>query len=74
MQSRKPDDKYDVEEIKRKTDMVALVGHYVPLKKRGIHWVGLCPVHGEKTGSFHVTKSKGFAFCYGRNPLFSALR
>ena len=65
MQSRKPDDKYDVEEIKRKTDMVALVGHYVPLKKRGIHWVGLCPVHGEKTGSFHVTKSKGFAFCYG---------
>lgn len=73
MQPHKPDRSYDVEEIKRRTDLVGLVGHYVPLQKRGVDWVGRCPVHGEKTPSFHVTKSKGFAYCYGCGAHFDAV-
>jgi putative DNA primase/helicase len=73
MQPLKPDGQYDLEEIKRNTDMVALVSHYIPLNKRGADWVGLCPVHGEKTPSFHVTKSKGFAYCYGCGAGFDAI-
>lgn len=60
-----PGKKYDPEEIKRTTDIVEVVSHYIPLKKRGADYVGLCPVHEESTPSFHVTRAKAFAFCYG---------
>ncbi|MGH9295132.1 MAG: CHC2 zinc finger domain-containing protein, partial [Acidimicrobiales bacterium] len=32
--------------------MVALVGEYTPLKRVGTRYVGLCPFHSEKSGSF----------------------
>ena len=38
---------------------------YVPLKKAGNTWKGLCPFHGEKTPSFHVNPDKGFFYCFG---------
>jgi DNA primase len=41
------------------------VQEYVPLKKAGNTWKGLCPFHGEKTPSFHVNPDKGFFYCFG---------
>ncbi len=52
-------------EIKRRVDLVRVIGQYVPLKKAGNGWTGLCPFHGEKTPSFHVRPDKGYFKCFG---------
>lgn len=54
-----------VEEIKRKTDIVQVVGSYVVLKKLGRHHKGLCPFHSEKTPSFMVNEEMGLYKCFG---------
>ena len=47
------------------TDIVELIGQSVALKRRGKSFVGLCPFHQEKTGSFHVDPAKQFFHCFG---------
>lgn len=47
------------------TDIVALVGQSVRLKRRGKDFVGLCPFHQEKTPSFTVSPAKQRFYCYG---------
>ena len=54
-----------VEEVRRKTDIVDLIGQYVHLKKKGASYFGLCPFHGEKTPSFSVSPSKQIFYCFG---------
>ena len=46
-------------------DIVELVGRSVALKRRGKDYVGLCPFHQEKTGSFHVSPARQMFYCYG---------
>ncbi|MGD0464143.1 MAG: DNA primase [Tepidisphaeraceae bacterium] len=47
------------------TDIVALIGQSVRLKRRGKDYVGLCPFHQEKTPSFSVSPAKQRFYCYG---------
>lgn len=47
------------------TDIVALIGQTVQLKRRGKDFIGLCPFHQEKTPSFHVSPDRQFFYCYG---------
>ncbi len=54
-----------VEEIRNRTDIVALISSYVNLKKNGANYVGLCPFHNEKTPSFSVSPSKQMYYCFG---------
>jgi len=54
-----------VEEVKRKTDIVGVVSQYVSLKKMGRHHKGLCPFHSEKTPSFMVNEEMGLYKCFG---------
>lgn len=54
-----------VDEIKRKIDIVSIVGSYVVLKKLGRHHKGLCPFHSEKTPSFMVNEEMGLYKCFG---------
>ena len=54
-----------VEEVKKKTDMVTLVGEYVELKKAGRNFKGLCPFHNEKTPSFMVNEELQIFKCFG---------
>jgi len=54
-----------VEEVKSKVDMVQLVTEYVPLKKAGRNFKGLCPFHGEKTPSFMVNPELQIFKCFG---------
>src|SRR6185295_6286771 len=46
-------------------NIVQVVQEYVPLKRVGRTYKGLCPFHGEKTPSFHVDPEKGFFHCFG---------
>ncbi len=54
-----------IDDLRARADIVAVVQDYVPLKKSGATWKGLCPFHGEKTPSFHVNPDKGFFYCFG---------
>jgi DNA primase len=54
-----------ISEIRDRVDMVALVGEYVRLVKRGANHVGLCPFHAEKTPSFNVNGANKFFHCFG---------
>ena len=58
--------KVDFEEIKKTTDLAAVVrAHGVELKKAGRNWKGRCPFHEDKTPSFIVTPEKGLFHCPG---------
>ena len=54
-----------VDDLKSQADIVQVVQDYVPLKKAGTSYKGLCPFHTEKTPSFHVNHDKGFFHCFG---------
>jgi DNA primase len=58
-----PEDK--IEEVRRRTDIVSLIGEYVTLKKAGRNYLGLCPFHREKTPSFTVSPDKQMFYCFG---------
>ncbi|NLO90961.1 MAG: DNA primase [Elusimicrobia bacterium] len=55
-----------IEEIREKTDIVALVKEYVPsLKKAGRTYKARCPFHSERTPSFTVSPDKQMFYCFG---------
>jgi DNA primase len=54
-----------VDDVKAQTDIVAVIGDVVVLKKTGATWKGLCPFHTERTPSFNVNRDKGFFKCFG---------
>jgi DNA primase len=55
----------DVAQVRSATDIVALIGEFTPLKRVGRRWVGLCPFHSEKSGSFSVNGEEGLYYCFG---------
>ena len=54
-----------IEEIREKNDIVDVISSYVSLKKKGNSYFGLCPFHGEKTPSFHVSPDRQMYYCFG---------
>ncbi len=59
-------DRNQVEEIKRKLDIVTLVREFVPtLKKTGRNYFGLCPFHSERSPSFSVNEELQIYKCFG---------
>lgn len=54
-----------IAEIKRRTDLVRVIGQTVKLKKHGFNYLGLCPFHSEQTPSFNVRADKGYFKCFG---------
>jgi DNA primase len=54
-----------LEEIKSRIDIVEFISDYVPLKKSGQNYKGLCPFHSEKTPSFMVSQAKQIFHCFG---------
>lgn len=55
-----------IDEIRERTDLVALMGrHGVVLKKSGRSFKGCCPFHNEKTPSFHVWPETHRFKCFG---------
>ncbi|MDD2779151.1 MAG: DNA primase [Candidatus Methanomethylophilaceae archaeon] len=54
-----------VEQIRNASDIVEVVGGYLPLKRRGREFIALCPFHSEKTPSFNVIPHKQIFYCFG---------
>ncbi len=53
------------EEVRSANDIVDVISGYVRLQKKGSSYVGLCPFHNEKSGSFHVSQNKQLYHCFG---------
>ena len=54
-----------IDEVLAKTDIVELIGIYLPLKKAGRNFKALCPFHAEKTPSFIVSPERQIFKCFG---------
>ena len=55
----------DIVKILEAAQIADVVGAFVPLKKRGANYIGLCPFHNEKTPSFNVNPARGIFKCFG---------
>lgn len=55
----------DIERLRTSVSIVDTVQQYVALKRVGRNWVGLCPFHAEKSGSFNVREEMGRYKCFG---------
>ena len=54
-----------LEEIRRRTDLVQLVGRRVKLVRKGRVMWGCCPFHAEKSPSFKVENERRLYKCFG---------
>ena len=54
-----------LERIRAASDIVDVIGSYLPLKKAGANFTALCPFHKEKTPSFSVNAHKQIFHCFG---------
>ena len=54
-----------LDELYSRTDIVSVVSGYLPLKKDGRRYWGLCPFHNEKTPSFSVNPELNLYYCFG---------
>jgi DNA primase len=54
-----------LERVREASDIAAVVGEYVALRKAGARLSGLCPFHREKTASFYVNPSMQAFHCFG---------
>jgi DNA primase len=56
-----------IDDLRLQANILQVVQEYVPLKRAGNTYKGLCPFHAEKTPSFNVNPEKGFFHCFGCN-------
>src|SRR5437588_1399616 len=54
-----------LEQIRAASDIVDVIGSYLPLKRAGANFVALCPFHKEKTPSFNVNSHRQIFHCFG---------
>jgi DNA primase len=54
-----------IDDLRLQANILQVVQEYVPLKRSGARYTGLCPFHNEKTPSFGVNPEKGFFHCFG---------
>mgnify|MGYP000862246837 CR=1 FL=1 len=54
-----------INDVRHRADIVDVIREYLPLKKQGQNYIGLCPFHAEKTPSFVVSPQKQIYHCFG---------
>ena len=55
----------DVARVRAASDLVAIAGEHIALKRVGRQYQGLCPFHAEKSPSFSVNPALGVYYCFG---------
>ena len=55
----------DIERLREAVSIVDTIQGYVQLRRVGRNWVGLCPFHAEKSGSFNVREETRRYKCFG---------
>ncbi|HVM40503.1 MAG TPA: CHC2 zinc finger domain-containing protein, partial [Acidimicrobiia bacterium] len=55
----------DIERIRATANLVEIAQEVVALKRVGTRYVGLCPFHAEKSGSFSINAEAGLFYCFG---------
>jgi DNA primase len=54
-----------LERIRAASDIIDVIGSYLPLKRAGANFVALCPFHKEKSPSFNVNAHRQIFHCFG---------
>jgi DNA primase len=54
-----------VREVAERISIVEVVSDYLPLRRAGANYLGLCPFHAEKTPSFNVNPAREIFHCFG---------
>ncbi len=54
-----------IEQVTSSSDIVDVIGSYLPLKQAGAVFKALCPFHQEKTPSFNVNPARQRYHCFG---------
>jgi len=58
-------DRQDIDEVRKKVDIVELVSRYVNLKQSGNSYKGVCPFHEDNDPSLTVDPTKKLWHCFG---------
>ena len=53
------------EKVRSENDIVDVVSQYLPLKRSGRNYFGICPFHSEKSPSFSVSPDRQYYHCFG---------
>lgn len=53
-----------INEVRRKNDIVDIIGERIPLEKRGKNYFGVCPFHDDTNPSMSVSKEKQIYTCF----------
>lgn len=53
------------EKVKESSDIVDVISSYVPLKRVGRSYMGVCPFHSDRKPSMSVNPEMGFFNCFG---------
>lgn len=62
-------------ELKSRIDLVDYIGRYTALKKIGKSYLGLCPLHKEKSPSFRVTNDRYYCFgCHAKGDVIQFIQ
>ncbi len=57
--------KKSIEEVKEKANLIEVAAEFTSLRRQGGSYVGVCPFHAEKSGSFFIRDSGQFYHCFG---------
>jgi DNA primase len=54
-----------IEQVRAASDIIDVIGGYIPLKRNGANFSALCPFHREKSPSFNVNPHRQLYYCFG---------
>ena len=57
-------DRQIIDKIMTATRIEEVIGTFIPLRKRGANYIGICPFHKGNIPTFYVSPEKGIYKCF----------